>query len=415
VRIHNTIITSLAVMSIQICTPVYAADMMGVEIHGFASQGFIQTTKENNFPVGNSGKGSFNFNDFGVNFSKELSPGLRVGLQLLAMDRGTYGKDKVVLDWAYGDYRLYDWLGFRAGKIKMPLGLYNESRDNDALRTFIFLPQNEYYEYERDSITAITGGSIYGSVPIGLAGTANYQVQVGVTPITSDGATAKNYSSYISTSDLPLTVAEITSNTTLVHHLEWRTPLEGLRATWSGLHTTFSGTATGTFTDPNNPTVTNQVNADWKFDSLHRYIYGLEYAHKDLVLAAEYQTDDFTIRADYHNPAIENFISKQASDGWYVSATYRFTDWFELGGYYHETYGDRNQRDGSAMLATGYVANLWNAWQNDTALTLRFDPAPYLSLKVEGHMDEGTWLLSETTGAEKKRWYIFATKATVSF
>jgi hypothetical protein len=40
---------------------------------------------------------------------------------------------------------------------------------------------------------------------------------------------------------------------------------------------------------------------------------------------------------------------------------------------------------------------------------------PNLVIKVEGHREEGTWLLSETTGNEKKNWYIFATKATVSF
>jgi hypothetical protein len=61
------------------------------------------------------------------------------------------------------------------------------------------------------------------------------------------------------------------------------------------------------------------------------------------------------------------------------------------------------------------VAEPWNAWQKDTALTLRFDPLPNLVLKVEGHLEEGTWLLSETSGNERKEWYIFATKATVTF
>lgn len=404
----NLLIAVLAItvgFSFFAATTVQAMEFGGVEIHGFASQGFIQTTKENNFPVSNSGKGSFNFNDFGINFSKQLTPDLRIGLQLLAMDRGNYGKDKITLDWAYGDYRLKDWLGFRAGKIKLPLGLYNESRDNDALRTFIFMPQNEYYEYERDSIMAIAGGSIYGSVPIGAAGALNYQVQVGTLPLTSDGGTAINYSAYISTSDATLKVDDISSTTAVVHHLEWRTPVDGLRATFSGLHTSFSGTAHGT--DAN-------VTADWKYDGLHRYIIGVEYTYNDLVLASEYQMDDYRIMANYSDGSAPLNL-RLSSDGWYASATYRFTDWFELGGYYHETYGDRNNRDGMSLVNVGYVANDWNAWQKDTALTLRFDPVPNVVLKVEGHYDQGTWLLSETSGSEKKDWYIFATKATVSF
>jgi hypothetical protein len=82
---------------------------------------------------------------------------------------------------------------------------------------------------------------------------------------------------------------------------------------------------------------------------------------------------------------------------------------------YHKAYGDRNSRDGASLVASGYVANPWNAWQSDKALTLRFDPAPNFALKLEGHLEEGTWLLSESSGAEKKNWYIFATKATFSF
>src|SRR5512138_2960611 len=286
----NKLLTMVTVLTVELLcsSAAQAMDAAGVEIHGFASQGFIQTSKDNNFPVSNSGKGSFNFNDFAINFAKEVGPGLRVGVQLLAMDRGSYGKDKVTLDWAFGDYRIYDWLGFRAGKIKMPLGLYNESRDNDALRTFIFLPQNEYYDYERDSVNAITGGSVYGSVVLGAAGTLNYQVQVGTTPIPVDGASARNYSAYVSTVEAPLTATDISAGTTVTHHLEWGTPLEGLRATFSGLHNSFSGTASGIFTDPATG-VKTPVNANWQFDALHRYIYGLEYTYQDLVLAAEYQ------------------------------------------------------------------------------------------------------------------------------
>jgi hypothetical protein len=397
------------------CTPaVHAIELYGVDIHGFASQGYIQTTRENNFPVSDSGKGSFHFNDFAINFSKEFIPGLRAGLQVLAMDRGTYGKNKVTLDWAYADYHFQDWLGFRGGKVKIPLGLYNETRDNDALRTFIFLPQNEYYEYERDSIMAMTGGSIYGSLPLGGAGAVNYQLLVGIIPITSDGGSAKNFSAFISSVDAPLTVTDVSSTVSVVHHLEWRTPVDGLRATFSGLHSNFSGTATGTFTDPAT-NAKSPVTADWKYDSLHRYIFGIEYSYQDLVLAAEYQLDDYKIIADYHNPAIENFESKQAADGWYLSATYRFNKWFELGSYYHETYADRNHRNGSTLVQTGVVGQTWNAWQKDAALALRFDPMRNLVLKVEGHLEEGTWLLSETTGAERKKWYIVATKATVSF
>jgi hypothetical protein len=217
----------------------------------------------------------------------------------------------------------------------------------------------------------------------------------------------------VSTVDAPLEATDIDSRNAVVHHLEWRTPLEGLRTTFSGLHTSFRGTASGVYTNPETG-ATTPVNAEWKFDSLHRYIFGLEYVFTDLVVAAEYQRDDYTVIADYKNPNLENFTSKQASDGWYVSATYRFTDWFELGGYYTEIYADRHHRNGSTYEELGLGAP-WQAWQKEKVLTLRFDPIRNFVLKLEGHLIDGTWNMSEYTEASKKEWFLLATKATVSF
>jgi hypothetical protein len=393
-------ITSTAVSS-------WAIEAEGIEIHGFLSQGYIKTTKENNFPVSNSGKGSFNFNDIGINFSKEVTPDLHVGMQLFAFDRGNYGRDKITIDWAYGDYRFRDWLGFRAGKVKIPLGLYNEARDNDALRTFIFLPQQAYFDYERDSLVAILGGAVYGSVPLGAAGTINYQVEIGAVPAIADGGFAKEIGGMIG--DLDIT--DISSKTSIAHSLEWRTPVPGLRTLFTGLHTTLSGTAN----------VNPEFNKDglggtatWEYDSLHRYMFSLEYTYKDLVLSGEYELDDYTLRANYSNGTTIPFNSRQATDSWCLMATYRFNDWFELGGFYHEVYADRHHRDGSTF-ETFNLYKPQNMWWKDTALTLRFDPIPNTVLKVEGHYVNGNYEIIENIGGAKDNWFLFATKATFSF
>jgi hypothetical protein len=387
----------------------FAYEVEGVEIHGFLSQGFIKTTKENGFPVSDSGDGSFKFNDFGINFSKQLTPALRVGLQLFAFDRGTYGKDKVTLDWAYGDYRYADWLGFRAGKVKIPLGLYNEARDNDALRTFIFLPQQAYLDYERDSLVAIMGGGIYGSIPFESAGTVNYQLLVGNVPAVSDGGFATEIGSMMSTESASLDIGSISSRTSLAHSLEWRTPVSGLRTLFTGLHTTLEGRGTATSEEDG-----SVYDATWKYDSLHRYMFSLEYAWQDLVLSGEYELDDYTLRVNYADAPFDNFNSKQRSDAWAIMASYRFTDWFELGSYYHEVYADRNHRDGSTYANFGLSAP-YNMWWKDLALCLRFDPVPNVVLKVEGHKINGNYEVIENFEGSKKDWYIFATKATFSF
>jgi len=406
-RMPLACITALVASLTVFCSAAGAVELEGVDIHGFVSQGFIKTTKQNNFPVSNSGQGSFNFNDFGINFSKEVTPDLHVGVQLFAFDRGNYGRDKIIVDWAYGDYRFKDWLGFRAGKVKIPLGLYNDARDNDALRTFIFLPQQAYFDYERDSLVAILGGAVYGSLPMGAAGTLNYQLEVGAVPAVSDGGFAKEIGGMVG----DLNITDISSKTSVAHSLEWRTPVPGLRALVTGLHTTLSGTAA---VDPTQNRDGLDGSATWKYDSLHRYLFSAEYSYQDLVLSGEYELDDYTLHADYSNGTTVPFNSKQATDSWCVMATYRLNNWFEVGSFYHEVYADRHHRDGSTF-AEFNLLRPENMWWKDTALTLRFDPIRHMVLKVEGHYINGNYEIIENFAGAKSDWYIFATKATFTF
>ncbi len=46
-----------------------AAELLGIDIHGFASQGYINTTEHNFF--GDTKNGSLDFNEVGLNFGKE--------------------------------------------------------------------------------------------------------------------------------------------------------------------------------------------------------------------------------------------------------------------------------------------------------------------------------------------------------
>src|SRR3569833_2178295 len=116
---------SIAMLASAVFAPVVPAHAAADEqIHGFVSQGYIKTTKENHYPVGNSGEGSYNFNDFGINFARRVAPRLRGGLQLFAQDRGYFGNDKITVDWAYGDYRHKDWLGVRVGLVLFSFGFF---------------------------------------------------------------------------------------------------------------------------------------------------------------------------------------------------------------------------------------------------------------------------------------------------
>jgi hypothetical protein len=52
----------------------------------------------------------FDFNEFGIIFSTELTDELRIGMQLFALKLGYLGNDQIMVDWAYEDYRFEDQL-----------------------------------------------------------------------------------------------------------------------------------------------------------------------------------------------------------------------------------------------------------------------------------------------------------------
>src|SRR5687768_9494733 len=93
-----------------------------VEVHGFVSPGFILTTG-NNY-LAKSKRGSFEFSEVGVNLTVPITDRLRTGVQLFARDLGPIGNYAPRADWYYLDYRLADWFGIRAGRVKIPFGLY---------------------------------------------------------------------------------------------------------------------------------------------------------------------------------------------------------------------------------------------------------------------------------------------------
>ncbi|HAO21106.1 MAG TPA: hypothetical protein DCQ37_11925, partial [Desulfobacteraceae bacterium] len=109
IRLLITIVFILCASVVQ----VHAVEAEGIDIHGFISQGYLYSNK-NNY-LGESEKGSFQFNELGINFSKDMTENLRIGMQFFSRDLGETGNNAVEVDWAFGDYHWHDWLGFRAG------------------------------------------------------------------------------------------------------------------------------------------------------------------------------------------------------------------------------------------------------------------------------------------------------------
>ena len=425
-----------------------AFDDLGVDVHGFISQGYLYTT-DNNF-MGDTEDGTYEFNEFGINFGKELTDKLRLGIQFFSKDLGNYGNNEITLDWAYGDYRWKDWLGVRIGKIKTPHGLYNETRDVDMLRNSIFLPQSVYPEIERDTALSLMGVGIYGYASLGMFGNINYQALMGTQNIDANESLAQSLMG-IFIFDPYVQAQEIDVDNKYAFSLNYETPLPGLRIGGTlqyaemNLVSAFDYPAGegfygqfGMLSDAYGGKYLSELESE-------SYVVSAEYTWNNLVLVGEYSWSnrDLAIGTlneypvgvmvpDFFNPdsmiPFDGYTPPGApttykTEGWYAAASYRFTDWFELGGYYSEYYPNRNDKKGTAPDVLGrYVDPQYRAWNKDICLTTRFDLNANWSIKFEGHSINGVALLplSENMDMDNRHtfvedWEMFAVKTTFSF
>jgi hypothetical protein len=135
-----------------------------IQIHGFATQGLIFTT-DNNF-YGDSDHGSADFTELGINANVQLSPKVRLAGQLLSRHAGNMDNGSVNVDYALLDINLLATakgnVGLYLGRVKSPLGLYNETRDIAHTRASVFTQQAIYFDKIRDLTMSSDAVHFYG-------------------------------------------------------------------------------------------------------------------------------------------------------------------------------------------------------------------------------------------------------------
>ena len=140
-------------------------DDLNIQIHGYATQGFLYST-QNNFFTTSSSNGSPAWSEAVFNVSSQPDPKLRVAVQARYFMLGNYGNE-ITLDWAMADYKFNDKLGVRFGKVKTPIGLWNELQDIDPSYIWSLLPQGVYPISSRNSLLSHYGGVAYGTYNLG--------------------------------------------------------------------------------------------------------------------------------------------------------------------------------------------------------------------------------------------------------
>jgi hypothetical protein len=385
-------------------SPAAAQDDMlpdlGVEIHGFISQGFILSF-ENEY-LARAKTGSVEFSEIGLNFTRVLTDELRLGLQFFAHDLGPFGNYAPQIDWGYIDYHPRDYFAVRVGRMKIPFGLYNELNDLDVARVPILLPQSIYQADHREFAFSLTGGELYGDVPLGPAGSLEYRLYGGTFPNNppDEAPPAPGVS-----------ISNLTQPYVYGGRLLWFTPLDGLLGGFSYQKLRFDADYA---LDPALQTalaslglVPADLVSPFRVEfRVPRWIASLQYAAHDLDISAEYSR----WTGEFKSPIPLLLTPHIVNERYYVMASYRVNPWFTPGLYYSGYFVNVEDRKGREQ------------YTHDVAATLRFDINAHWLLKLEGHVMRGTATLDNRAlnngvnqNALAPTWGAFLVKTTAYF
>ncbi len=366
----------------------YPGDALNLEAHGFASFGYLSTSGDN--WLGQTIGGTDEFWEAAANVVSRPLDRLRLGAQLYARDLVKYDNGRATLDWAYADYRFADAFGLSAGRVKLPIGLYNEELDVDAARTPVFLPVSIYALRSRDLYISVDGAKAYGLIGAGPLGSLEYAAYGGRKAYDRDSG----FATYLSELGLGDQIEHVETAWLGGGMLHWNTPYPGLafRLSLSDAH---GFDVAGSYPSLG---VSSHTHVD-------DYYQG--------VVSALLELDSVTIATEYlrirgrgvttFEPALAPVAVIDDTTGWYLSATWHARRWLEFYAALETTWADPHHRSTNHAY-TGVAA-------------VHVLPLPHWSLKAEFRDVHGTAGLNAADNPDglDEHWQVFAFKTTVDF
>jgi hypothetical protein len=332
-------------------------DDLNIQIHGYATQGFLYTTN-NNWNTTNSTDGSAAWTEAVVNLSAQPESRLRIGVQARYSLLGTLG-NQITLDWAQADYKVNEHFGFRVGKVKSPSGLLNETQDIDPSNLWILLPQSIYPLASRNTTLAHYGGVVYGTAALGESlGKIEYRAFGGERVIASDDGYLQDLR------DLGFAFPNGIGGFVVGATLRWNTPIHGLMLG-----------ATETFEDINGALTIGPYQGTLSVPKFYYpYFYG-KYERNRLMVAGEYAR--LAPAASVLLPGAPPISEPLDTRSFYVMTSYKLTEKLSGGAYYSYSL-DHQEVFTSAR------------HEKDWTVSARYDLNPYLYAKLEQHFVDGT-------------------------
>ncbi|EXJ15917.1 OprO/OprP family phosphate-selective porin [Imhoffiella purpurea] len=368
-----------------------------LQLHGFATQGYILTTGNSFFGDTITG-GDFDFRELGLNASWRFKPGLQISAQAVSRLAGETDDGDLRLDFGFIDYRFMEsremLVGARAGRILNPLGFYIDTRDVAFARPSILLPQSIYFDVNRNLALSLDGAQLYGERHL-ETGNLSLQLQYGWPRVEDPDFERSVF--------FGAAQGRLDPRPTWLARLIYETPDARLRFGISGgqVNTGYDRAGRG---DP--------------FDSGR-------FRFEPLILSAQYNARLWDLTAEYarRSVSLRDFGATFPDDGftgesYYLQGTYRFAPDWEALLRYDALYWDKEDRNGTAFAAeTGLPA--YRRFAKDLTLGLRWDVTPAFMLRTEFHYIDGTgWLsdLENPISSETERyWTLFSVIGSYRF
>ena len=330
------------------------ADDMGdrISLHGFGHQVFKQTT--DNTYLGADTKGSWDDNVLGLVTAINLTDKSKLWAQLEGSS--TPDGTDTHFTWFFVDYQFTSQLRGHIGRVKMPLGLYNDTVDTRFLQVSELLPT--MYQAATDTMYDAYNG-------VGV----DYDHDLG------DGhMTWQLYGGNIIDPRLDIAAGEPTfDRRTIGGRVSYITPIDGLKFVLTYNNTTY------------------EVLADGSLHEEPREIASVSYVNEHFDVKSEYV---------YHRKNVTRKIG-------YVQVGYHINDkWTPYLRYDYATLDDAQKSDPSY-------------YQKTTMIGVGYKITPYMDVRVEAHHNHGYGLpvASEEViaGTGKTDWNMFVAGVNFMF
>lgn len=317
-----------------------------IDLHGYGYQDYARASA--NSYLGADNKGSWDNNFLGLVMSATLTDKSKLWAQLENSSGG-----RTAFTWAFVDYELTDAVRLHAGRVKFPLGFYNEIIDAKALQPAALEPS--LYQPAADMVH-----DAYHGVGIDF----EQDIAGGHVLWQAYGGNAYDTDPPVDSRDRRAFGARVT----------YRTPLDGLTVMGSAYRTQVQVLATGAM-----------VNEDRGIASIG------------------YLNDAWDVKAEY---GLHRFMGVKSS-AWYVQGAYALSESWKPYVRYDSAVTDRSQRSDPSFAQTTWVAGIGYRVNAATGLKLENHFNRGYALPVA----EGSVL----PGAGKRTWNLLVLAADFQF